>query len=281
MTEIKTYNNPVRVGNFTSSEIYMLCSCGEREMTAEELAARPKKGKGSRTTLIADRSIPGASYHTYIDECNLERELQRPLVNESSAKPLSWGKIAEKKAFQELGLDYQLVSSDTIVHPEFDCWSGSPDVNKFDEGNTVCDIKSPLSPKSFTTLVKPLYKLGLSGLMAMEWIRANHDDGEKFYWQLVSNALLTNSKYAELIVYCPYKSELEGIRELVSQIDNPLDQRPFYWIYVATDEELPWLPDGGFYKNLSTIRFAVPESDKKFLTERVTMAERLLISRAF
>lgn len=49
-------NHASRSGNFTSSEIYNLVAMGKRPMTEEELAARPKKGKGSSTTQVDDTS---------------------------------------------------------------------------------------------------------------------------------------------------------------------------------------------------------------------------------
>lgn len=233
----------MRVGNFTSSKIVALMSNG--------------KAKGTL----------GKPAWTYIAERNMERNLQRPLENETTAKALSWGKLVEKRVFELLGTEYQLVSSETIMHPTIPFWSGSPDANKFDEGRTVGDIKSPLTLKSFCQLVAPLYG-NLTGLSAIEYIRENHDDGDKFYWQLVSNAILTDSKYGELIVYVPYLSELEEIREMVRMMDDAKQYR-YYWINNAQDDELPWLKEGGYYKNLNVIRFPIPQEDKDALTERV------------
>lgn len=252
MNSIQT--SPLRVGSFTSSEIVALTTNGK------------------------EKNSFGKPFYTYIDECNEERRIRRPLEAETNAKALSWGKLVEKKAFELLGLEYQLASDQTIVHPEIDCWAGSPDAFKFDEGKTVVDLKCPQTLKSFTTLVKPLYN-NLTGLMAMEWIRNNHKDGDKFYFQLISNAILSDSAYAELIVYCPFRSELDSIRELASNIDDPFEQKNYYWIAQATDDELPWIWDDGHYKNINIIRFRVPESDKKFLIERVKLAEKLLIPR--
>lgn len=244
------HNNKHRVGNFTSSEIVALTTNGKAKDTM------------------------GKPAYTYIEECNYERKLGRSIDNESNARPLTWGKLIEGRVFELLGIEYQLVSKDTIVHPQIDYWSGSPDAIKFDEGKTVCDIKAPITLKSFCQLVDSLYN-GLGGMDAMNWIRENHKDGEKYYFQLVSNAILTGSRFAELIVYCPYKSELEAIRELTTVLDSP-DQSKYAWINWSGDQELPWLPDGGYYKNINVIRFEVPVEDMLFLKTRVLSAGLLL-----
>lgn len=234
------HNNKNRVGNFTSSEIVALL---------KDTKAR----------------------QTYIDECNLERRLGRSLETESNARPLSWGNLVEGRVFELLGIEYQLVSDETIVHPTVPYWGGSPDAKKVE---TVGDIKCPITLKSFCQLVHPLYN-GLSGMDAMNWIRKNHRDGEKYFQQLVSNSILTKSKFAELIVYCPYFSELLDIQQMAApSMDAP---KAANWIYYADHNELPWIPDGGHYKNLNVIRFEVPMADKIKLHEAVLEAGKELI----
>lgn len=235
-------NNISRIGNLTSSEIVAIMASGRE--------------KGSL----------GAPALTYIEEKKLERKLGRSLNTESDAHPLVWGKAIESRVFELLGLEYQLVSKETIVNPEIPYHSGSPDAIKKD---TVIDIKAPMTLKSFCKLIDPLYN-GLKGIDAMNEIRDNHKDGDKYYWQLVSNAILTYSKYAELIVYAPYLSELMAIRD---------HARSVYWIANATDEELPYLPDNGYYKNLNVISFEVPECDKVSLIERIKICGELLIGK--
>jgi hypothetical protein len=239
--------NSIRNGNFTSSEIAALVSYD-------------RAGKK-----------PGAPFFTYVTECNMERRLQRTLCEESNARPLSWGKLVERRVFDILGTDYDLRSLETIQHPTIDCWVGSPDgFHYMDEGKAVCDFKCPLTLKSFCQMVDAWNKGGI------DKVREDHKDGEKFYYQLVSNAILTDCNYAELIVYAPYKSELEIIRELARNIDvaNPFK---FKWISDASDDELPFLIDGGHYKNVNIMRFEVPFLDKQFLTERVLLAKELLV----
>lgn len=238
--------NKLRVGNITSSEIFALTTNG--------------KAKDSF----------GKPFYTYVEECNMERKLQRSLTSESNARPLVWGKLCEEQVFNNLPLEYTLCSQDTVEHHSIKCWAGSRDAFKTD---TVCDIKCPITLKSFCQLVDPLYN-GLDGMEAIAEIRENHKDGDKYYWQLVSNAILTKAKYAELIVYVPYEKELRVIRDLAREKNDD----KLYWIIKGDDIELPYLIEGGHYKNLNIIRFEIPQRDKDFLTERVLAAEKLLIN---
>ena len=239
--------NTLRVGNFTSSEIVALTKVGK------------------------DKTKFGAPALTYIEETNFERKLGRSLTDESNARPLTWGKLLEIKTFDLLGLDYSLSSTDTIQHPTINYWAGSPDGAKED---TVIDIKCPITLKSFCQLVDPLYN-DLTGIDAMNAIRENHKDGDKYYWQLVSNAILTGATFAELIVYVPYFSELADVKQMAQMVETDALSK-HYWIAMATEGELPYLVDGGYYKNLNVIRFEVPQADKDLLTECVLRAGEML-----
>lgn len=211
-----------RIGNFTSSQIYRLMG-----------APKPRK--------------------TYIAECNYARKLGRSLNSEHSARPTTWGKLCERRAFDILPLEYQLTSLDTITHPEYSCWAGSPDgVSE----TAVYDIKCPYTLKSFCELneIKTAFDL-----------REEHPD---YFWQLVSNAVLTGKDEAELIIYCPYKSELDAIRMLCN--DMPQDEiYKYFWIANANDDELPYIREGGYYQNLYFLRFKVTAEMKDELTQAV------------
>lgn len=249
-----------RVGNFTSSEIYRLMSMGKRPMTQEELDARPKSGAGSKTTQSEDG--PGEAFYNYVEEKKLERKLGRPLKDEVSARAMIWGKVAEKAAFLTLGFDYRFSSKDTIIHPKIDCWAGTPDG---ESETSVLEIKSPFTHKSFCCL---------HDCKDINAVRENHKQGEQYYWQCVSNAILTNKNTADFAVYMPYRSELNTVRSLCEEYEG--NANDVAWIHFGSDDDLPHLVDGMFYKNLRTIRFEVPEQDKKRLTQRVELAARLL-----
>lgn len=257
-------SNIERVGNFTSSKIVSLTSIGSRPMTPEELAEHKRLNPKSQKKNISDGF--GATALTYISEVNMERRLGRSLTNESKAHPLVWGKLLEGIVASYLPFDYELCSDVTIVHPDIPHWSGSPDGVS---PNTVNDIKCPLTLKSFCNLVDPIYQ-GFTGMDAMNAIRENHPDGEKYFWQLVSNSILVGMEYAELIVFVPYEAQLAEVKLLAE------DQAGTYWITNADEMELPYLIEGGYYQNMNKIRFKVDQSDKDLLTNCVIEAGKLL-----
>lgn len=240
--------SPDRIGNFTSSEIVALTT-------------RDRSGKGF-----------GKPALTYIEECNMERRLGRPIERDTTARALSWGKLNERRVHALLGLDYRLCSTETIRHPEIDYWCGSPDFERFASVKYVCDAKCPQTLKSFCTLIDGWKTDGITG------IRTFHRDGEKYYWQIVSNAILTGSDHGELIVYCPYLDEIDAIRDMAANYDGP-DQHQFKWIAFAQDDELPYLLRGGYYKNLNVFQFPIPQPDKDFLKECVLKAGEKLVPR--
>jgi hypothetical protein len=95
-------------------------------------------------------------------------------------------------------------------------------------------------------------------------------DAEKFYWQIVSNACIYKCKWAELVVYMPYKSQLASLKLLAD--GNP----DYYRIWSSQDEELPFLPDDGFYNSVNIIRFRVPDADKLRLEQFVIDGGKML-----
>lgn len=234
-------NNKIRIGNFTSSEIVALTTSG--------------KEKGSL----------GKPALTYIAECNMERRLMRSLTTESNARPLVWGKFMESRVFDLLGMEYTFTSKSTKYHPDFDCWGGSADGTTTD---TVYDIKCPITLKSFCEF---------ADCKTIGNVRDLHKDGEKYYWQLVSNSIIENKEFAELIFYVPYKSEIPEIKQEVNDYIGDLSLNSLAWINFAEENELPYLPDNGYYKNITKMRFKVSESDKEFLTDRVKRASKLLV----
>lgn len=251
--------NPSRIGNFTSSGIAALTSKG--------------KEKGSF----------GKPAYTYIEKKNKERRLGRSLEKDFDAKPTSWGNLIEQRAFDLLSTDYVMCSKVTLSHPTIVYWKGTPDAHKVvDEIVTVADEKCPFTLDSFCDLVDPYYENGkiVHPALSIEAVRANHKDGDTYYWQIVSNGCLIEANTGlkvtkgELIVYVPYKSELEEIRDMASSAGEGGENTK--WINFANDESLPYLIDGGHYKNINVISFDIPESDKEFLKSCVLKAGELL-----
>lgn len=236
---------------------------GSRKMEPEELEDHKRLNPKSKKTTI--EAWPGQLATTYIEETRMEIELGRSLTSETTSHPTSWGQLVERMAFNLLGIDYILCSKDTIKHKTIPHYAGSPDCVKFDEGGTVVDLKSPFTLKSFITFAR---------CKTITEVREKHDDGEKYYWQLLSNSILTDSKYCELIFFVPYQSQLQTIRDMASNVE--IDQKRYAWIFFAEDNELPWLYEGGKYHNMYVIRWEAPKADKELLISRIKQANKLL-----
>lgn len=233
-----------RFGTFSSSSIWKLITTD-----------RSAKGFGA----------PGLKY---IRRVQYEVNLGRAINKESIARACSWGNICEMRVHEMLPLDYSFVSQKRLFHPLIPFYSGAPDLIK---ELTVCDCKAPFSLEVFCDKIK-----------ALENIEVYKKEFPEDYWQHISNAILLEANgtpitYFEAIIYCPYKSELQAIRELARNFDGE-NQNQFAFINWAQDNELPYLLDGGFYKNLNIIRFEISETDKKNLTEKVIEAGKLINS---
>jgi hypothetical protein len=271
----------IRNGNFTSSEIVSLLSIGSRDMTDDELVEYKKDNpKGKKKTIDC---WPGEAAITYINQCNMERRLERSLDNEVDAKPTGWGKFVEPLLFSLLEEDYSYNSSETLVHIDYDYWLGTPDGFKKTERKTVVDAKCPFTLTSFCQLVAPLYE-GLTGMAAMNALmygytnkqglfQKPHKDAKKYYQQIVSNACIDDCIDGELIIYCPYESELQAIIHAAVTSGNPAA----YFISNGTNKTLPCIKDDGFYRNINIISFEIPQADKDLLTETVKKAGKYLI----
>jgi hypothetical protein len=230
-------NKALRFGNFTSSEIGALMKSG--------------KEKGSF----------GTPALTYINERNMERRLGRALKDDTDAKACDWGHVCEEYVLSMLGLEYSVISKQTIVHPDHDFWCGTPDSICYGQKNTVVDVKSPFTLKSFCTFVDAWERGGI------EAIRNEHKDGDKFYYQIVSNACLTGCNEGELVIFCPYERELDEIRNIALMGEHG-------WMQFS---DLPFLVEGNHYKNLNKFRFPIPEADKIALHNRVVEAGKMLV----
>lgn len=249
--------NPLhRHGNFSSSSIWRLTTNG--------------RAKGSL----------GAPALSYIKEKQREIKLKRSITNNALTRPIIWGKILELYVFREkLPMKYKDGNnSGRLVHPEISRWTGVPDTICAEE--VVGDTKCPTSLVKFCDAVEEM-ELG---------VEAFREANKEHYWQLISNAILSGCKKAERIVYVPYASELEKIRDFVASLDlyslpEDLNEFRVKWIYDEIEDYLnngiepsfAFLPNDSEYKDLNTFVFDVPQEDIDFLTERVKMATKLLI----
>jgi len=265
----------IRHGNFSSSKIVALTIGGKRDMTETELAKwkaeNPKSRKTTTETTFGEKAL------SYIKEKNYERLLGRSIQNDSNARPLLYGKLAEDYVLKNiLGPEWTIdaesgiSSENTLTHPAIPFWVGTPDCKKEGkDGLTIGELKAPYTMLSWCRFAE---------CKTMEEVRENHPDGETYYWQMISHAALTGARFGEFLVFCPYKWELAKIREWA---DNnwPGDPNKVAFINFSADNDLPWIEDGGTYNHLHTIRFEINPDHVKDLTERVLLAGTMLIER--
>ena len=241
-------NEGTRCGTFSSSNIW-------------KLMTNDRSGK-----------FFGAPGQKYIRQVNFERAMERPINPDRDSRPTTWGTFVETLVFDKLPLSYQLVSKKRLFHKAMpNVWSGAPDLIEI-ESETVSDCKCPFSLEVFGSKLK-----------ALKDLETYKDEFEEDYWQHISNAELLESngipiKNFEAVVYVPYKSELDSIRQ-AAQAYTGEDAYRFKWIQFAYDDELPWIPDGGNYKNLNIVRHPVSFLDKQALSARVVLASLSLESR--
>lgn len=122
--------NPIRIGAFTSSQIYKL-------MTVN------RKGDGW-----------GAPALTYIKQKQYEKKLHRSLESDMRSKPSSWGTLVESYAYNLIpSFDTRIQSKDTLSHPTIAGWVGTPD---YTEPDLVGDIKCPWTLLAFCQLIEAI-----------------------------------------------------------------------------------------------------------------------------
>jgi hypothetical protein len=202
---------------------------------------------------------------TYLEELKIARRMNCRISQETSARPTTWGKLVEKRVFDLLPIDYKLTSKDFIQHHQFEYWGGSPDgVSK----DCVFDIKCPYTRKSFAQMYE---------MMEANDIQLFKKEFPEYYWQLVSNAILTNKHVAELIIYLPYQSELEEIRELAANNTDIDLETKLFWIANSIDEDLPHQPNDSGYNNLKIYRFEILDCDIDILTEKIKSLQSYFI----
>ncbi len=255
--------NPERVGRPTSSEAYRLVGMGKRDMTAEELAARPKSGKGSSTKFVEDPNTPDDKFYTYVEEKRIERRMNRSISVDTHTRPMSWGDLMEVMVHQRNDISYKYTSKKTTIHPTIEGWAGS---NDFKTEDSVVEVKG-YQPLKFAKYYECLEKQSVDAL---------REDFPQEYWQMVSGAAIHVVKYAEAVLYMPYRSDLPKVYHTAMNLDTQDDPWAFKYICDCIEQErhaeLAYLPDDSGYKDEIRFRFEVPQSDIDFLTSRVKLA---------
>lgn len=178
----------IRCGRFTASEIHNLMSYGTRDMTPEELKARPKSGPGSSAKKTIDYTKFSDAAYTYI-YTKVAETLTGKVQNSSYAFPLVYGKELEAEAAEYFtkvtGLETEIVG--------FQCFGdhagGSPD--RFVGEDEGLEIKCPYTSK------EQVKYLMLSDRFDLKRLHPEH------YWQVMANLLFSGKKKWHFITYDP------------------------------------------------------------------------------
>jgi len=233
----------LRTGNFTSSNNYKLC-------------ASLKNGE------------PSEAFYTYVKEKMFERKLGRSLEMGAHSNSMTWGSFLEPRVFENLPTDYQMIHKETFVHPDYSFLVGTPDF--VIEGIKVSELKC-FEPKNFASYVTALLTKDT------EKIKKEHP---KEYYQIVSNSTILGTKLGEAIVYMPYESEIDELRELANDPEyyEPLGLQGWQVRYITEKaiKDLPLLPNDSSFLNFNIFEFEIPESDKEFLISRAIKANNLI-----
>jgi hypothetical protein len=178
----------IRAGRFTSSEWWKLMECGKRLMTPEELAARPKTGKGSKTTQVPDPSLMSERGITYIRQKVSEVLTGKPKPS-AYAYPLIYGKETEPDAVEYFEKVTGLICEETGFHPYTDHAGGSPD--RLIGEKEGLEIKCPFQSENQVDYLMLTDFYDLKSLYP------------EYYWQCVTLLKFTGRELWHFVTYDP------------------------------------------------------------------------------
>lgn len=222
--------NDIRRGRFTSSEIWRLCGYD-------------RTGKS-----------PSAQFYSYCKQVASERLFGARIISGGNIQT-EYGKLTEKyigKELEQQGYTYGF-SDIPIVNnnPEFTEWhSGTPD---YIVKSTVGDIKCPFSCEKYFDLY------GINEEVLKK-------DKPEYYWQLISNSILTGKQYAELTAFYPTFDDLQAILELNRQESISFKME---W---ADIDNLPFLGEGKEDMRIYRLNWFINNEDSEFLYDRLRHA---------
>lgn len=226
-----------------------------------------KSGKGKEVF-----SAPGLRY---IREKQIELMLNRGLDLDVYSRAIAWGNLMEKIVWMHHFPDWDLISNDYRAHWSdefFDHWSGIPDLETLGK---IAEIKC-YQLKNFAQY---------SYVLMQQDIQLLRNEFPQEYWQLVSNAIINRVDTVMAISYMPTKDELESIIDAVENTGLlekfEFDPWQYRWLTEEPLDNLPYLPEGSRFNNVTTFEFVVPPEDKLLLTERVRTAIKFLDSKLY
>lgn len=194
-----------RLGRFTASEIHRLMEPSKREMTPEELKARPKSGKGSTAKLIYDYSALSDAALTYVNE-KVAEILTGQSKQQGYAFPLVWGTEHEDDAADMFVLKTGLKIEKVGFFKYTDHAGGSPD--RFVGDTDILEIKCPYESVN-----------QIKYLMLTDHFDVRRDYFQ--YWvQCQANMLFTDRNLCHFVTFDPRMKE---DKHKLTHIEIPAD----------------------------------------------------------
>lgn len=178
----------IRCGRFTASEFHLLMASGQRELTPEELKARPKSGKGSSVKYAPDYSKFSPAGETYINR-KVAETLTGKIQESSYAFPLVYGKDLEAEAVQFFQDLTGLETFEVGFQPFGEHAGGSPD--RFVMETEGLEIKCPYTSE------KQIQYLMLTDQWDLKRMFPDH------YWQVMTNMFFCNKEKWHFGTYDP------------------------------------------------------------------------------
>lgn len=218
----------LRIGRFTSSEIYRIMECGKRPMTDAELKARPKTGVGSKTTQVPDPSKMSKGGMSYIRQKVWETLTGTGKIS-SYAYPLVYGKEMEPEAIEYFESSTGLLTQSVGFQPWTDHAGGSPD--RLIGETEGLEVKCPWSDEQIDYL-----------MLTDHWdLRANYPE---YYWQCVSLMLFTGRDKWHFATYDPRMKEAKHkMTHLIIEADKVAEDMELIGVALtgAVEEKLKLL----------------------------------------
>jgi len=251
-------DNENRIGAFTNSKISLLL----------------QKGTGVKPF--------GAGALTYIKTRKAERRLGRSVDAGASTQAMVWGKIMEaflytQEKYFPMGSGYSLSNKETVTHPKYKFWAGSPDVLS---AQAAGEIKCYYLEK-YMEISEALINLKKGSITLDDF----KNEFKEEYWQVVGNATIINKPQCVIFVYTPTLDELEDCILMLQETNFGeklgLDPWQYRFMLEAKEREqlfkLPYIdPLKSDWPNFVKHEFQPPADDVIFLTKRVLEAEKLL-----
>jgi hypothetical protein len=217
----------IRIGRFTASELHRLMDPAKREMTKEELEARPKSGKGSSSKLIYDYSRLSDEAMSYIEEKVAEILTDTP-KQQGYAFPITWGMEHEDEAIEFFEKRTGMVVQRVGFFSYSTHAGGSPDGLVGD--TAIIEAKCP-----FNSVIQLKYLM-----LTDQW------DVKRNYWsywvQCQANMLFTGRELSYFTTYDPRMvNDKHKIQIIEIKADSEFHDLIIKQIELATKEKLSLL----------------------------------------